>query len=396
MVQGIRVKTRTDRHSLKHLRKSASFGVSCVLLVLLGIALAGCAQKKKAPRAATVPVMVATATQQDMPVQITAIGTVEAVNSVQVKSMVNGEITSVNFQEGQDVGKGALLFTIDRRQAEADLRRAQATLARDIATEQNALAEARRYIALQKEGVVARQLAEQMQSAAEAATALVQADRAAVANARVQLQYSRIYAPISGRTGTLQFDRGNVVKANDTSYLVAINQISPIYVTFTIPEQMLPQVKKYMAGRKLSVVAAIANDPRPAVGTLTFVDNLVDRQTGTIKLKATFSNGDRRLWPGLYVNVTLTLATEANVVVVPSQAVQNGQQGPFVFVVKKDMTTESRQVRIDRTVGDKSVIAEGVKAGEMVVTDGQLRLTPDAKVEIKKSGPGADAAKQQG
>jgi multidrug efflux system membrane fusion protein len=194
----------------------------------------------------------------------------------------------------------------------------------------------------------------------------------------------------------LQFDRGNVDKANDTSYLVAINQISPIYVTFTIPEQMLPQVKKYMAGRKLSVSAAIANDPRPAVGTLTFVDNLVDRQTGTIKLKATFSNADRRLWPGLYVNVTLTLATEANVVVVPAQAVQNGQQGPFVFVVKKDMTTESRQVRIDRTVGDNSVIAEGVKAGEVVVTDGQLRLTPDAKVEIKKSGPGADAAKQQG
>ncbi len=372
-----------------------------VAAVLLGIGLlAGCGQGKQPARvAAAVPVTVATAVQKDVPVQITAIGTVESMTSVAVKSMLNGEITSINFKEGQDVKKGQLLFTIDKRPTEADLRRAEATLAKDMATAENARADARRYQALFKEGVVASQQAEQMQTAADAADALVQADRAAVTNARVQLVYTNIDSPINGRTGNVTIQLGNVVKANDLP-LVTINQITPIYVTFTIPEQFLGEVKRYMAQRRLTVTAAVPNDAKPAEGMLTFVDNTVDRQTGTIKLKGTFANSDRRLWPGQYINVTLTLTTQPNAVVVPSQAVQNGQQGQYVFVVNKDMTAESRQVSVARTIGNQSVIASGVLPGDVVVTDGQLRLTPGAKVEVKSNGPGqgqnAEAGKQQG
>jgi multidrug efflux system membrane fusion protein len=389
--------TTEIRNYLLQTQKPARLRIHfCAFTALLAVALTGCAEKKQPPRNMVVPVSVATASQKDVPVQLTAIGTVEPLNTVQIKSMVGGQITSVNFKEGQDVRKGALLFTIDRRPTEADLRRVEATLAKDMATEQNARADARRYQALFKEGVVARQITDQMQTAADAASALVQADRAAVENAKVQLQYTRIYSPIAGRTGDLQFQLGNLVRANDTSALVTVNQISPIYVTFSIPEQMLPQVKQYMTGRKLSVSASIAGDPRPAVGTLTFIDNTVDRQTGMIQLKGTFDNADRRLWPGQFVNVTLTLATQANAVVVPSQAVQNGQDGPFVFVVKNDKTAESRNVKVDRVLGDVAVITNGIKPGEVVVTDGQLRLTPGSKVDMKNGAPAAGAGKRQG
>lgn len=372
--------------------------MAAMLLIL--VSLAGCGDKQQQQAMpSVVPVTVATAVQKDVPIQINAIGTVEAITSVAVKSQVNGEITSIRFKEGDDVKKGQLLFTIDPRPAEAELRRAEATLARDEATALNARAEAKRYEALYKEGVAASQQAEQMRTAAEAAEALVAADRAAVLNARVQLEYTNIYSPISGRTGAVTIQLGNVVKANDLP-LVTINQISPIYVSFTIPEQLLPEVKRHMAQRKLTVMAALPNEPRPAVGTLTFVDNTVDRQTGTIKLKGTFDNTDRRLWPGQYVNATLTLTTQPNAVVVPSQAVQSGQQGHFLFVVNKDMTAESRPVTVSRTLGDQSVIASGVQPGEVVVTDGQLRLTPGAKVEVKSNLPGqgqnAEADKQQG
>jgi membrane fusion protein, multidrug efflux system len=213
-----------------------------------------------------------------------------------------------------------------------------------------------------------------------------------VENARVQLQYTTIYSPIDGRTGNLAVQRGNLVKANDVPVLVTINQINPIYVTFTIPEQLLPEVKRYSAGQKLKVKAQAPNDSKPAIGELTFIDNTVDRQTGTIKLKATFNNSDRRLWPGQFVNATLTLTTQPNAITVPAPAVQTGQQGQFVYVVKSDKSVEQRKVQITRTLGQDAIVAAGVQPGETVVTDGQLRLTPASKVDIKSSpGQGAPA-----
>jgi multidrug efflux system membrane fusion protein len=378
--------------------KTATLAASALAL-MMAVLTACNGNKDQARGPVSVPVTVSTAVQKDVPVNVAAIGNVESITSVQVKSMINGEITSVQFKEGQDVRKGDVLFTIDPRPFEADLRRAEATLARDIATTENARAEAKRYQELWKQGVAASQQAEQMQTAADAGDALVRADRAAVENARVELQYTKIYSPIDGRTGTVTIQLGNVIKANDLP-LVSINQISPIYVTFTIPEQNLGEVKKYMAQHKLAVAAMLPNDPSPAMGTLTFVDNAVDRQTGTIKLKGTFQNIDRRLWPGQFVNVLLTLTTQPKAVLVPSQAVQNGQRGQFIFVVNKDMKAESRQVTISGTIGDQSVVATGIEPGEVVVTDGQLRLTPGAKVELKNTTPGqgqnAEASKAQG
>jgi multidrug efflux system membrane fusion protein len=378
-------------------------GVGLALLVFVLPLMLACAGGRKPDQAMagprTVPVTVSTAVQKDVPLQITAIGAVEPMNTVQVKTMISGEITGVAFKEGQDVRKGQLLFTIDRRAIEADLRRAQATLAKDRATQLQARADAARYAALGKEGVVARQMADQMEASANAADELVRADEAAVQNAKVQLQYAEIYSPINGRTGNLSVQLGNVVKANDAS-LVSINQVAPIYVTFSIPEQYLAEVKKYGALHKLAVAAAIPNDPQPALGVLTFVDNAVDRQTGTIKLKGTFENADRRLWPGQFVNVTLTLATQPNALVVPTQAVQNGQDGQYVYVIRADNTAESRPVKIARTVGGQAVVESGIAPGDKVVTDGQLRLLPGVKVEIRNSGPSegqnAEAATAEG
>ncbi len=307
--------------------------------------------------------------------------------------MVSGEITTVNFKEGQDVSKGQLLFTIDRRPMEADLRRAEATLARDEATAANDRAQALRYAALMKEGVVAQEQADQMTTASNASDALVKADRAAVENAKVALQYAQVYSPISGRTGNLMVQLGNVIKANPDNPIVTINQISPIYVTFTVPEQYLGDIKRYMAQRPLPVSVQIPSEPTPIVGTLTFIDNAVDRQTGSIKLKATFANADRRLWPGQFVNATLTLATQPNAIIVPSEALQSGQQGQFVFIVRDDNIAEARQVTVARSLEGKSVIASGLKPGERVIIDGQLRIRPgESKVDIRPSAPGAPAA----
>ena len=355
-------------------------------LALILAALSDCGKKPEPMRMMSVPVTVATAVQKEMPVEIAAIGNVESITAVQVKSMIAGEITSVEFKEGQDVNKGDLLFTIDERPYQADLLRNEANLARDTATAENARAQAKRYQALWKEGVVAAEQTEQMQTAADAADALVRSDRAAVENSRVQLTYTKIYSPINGRTGNLSIQLGNVIKANDLA-LVTINQINPIYVTFTLPEQNLGQVTRYLAQHKLPVSALLPNDPSPAVGWLTFIDNSVDRQTGTIKLKATFDNADRRLWPGLFVNTTLRLASEPNALVVPAKAVQVGQQGQFIFVIGSDMKAEVRLVTVLRTIGDQVVVASGVRPGELVVTEGHLRLTPGAKVELKNNTP---------
>jgi multidrug efflux system membrane fusion protein len=363
--------------------------------LLLAVALSGCSQQQAAPAPPAAPVAVAKVEQKAVPVELRAIGTVEAFSTVDVKAQVDGELTKVHFTEGQDVRKGQLLFTIDRQPFEAELKRAEASLARNQAQAQNAQVQAARYTRLVGEGVVAKEQYEDVVTNAAALEAAVRADKAAVENAKVRLAYTTIYSPIDGRTGSLIVHRGNIVKANDEkSTLVVINQLTPIYSSFALPEQDLSEVRRYMAAGKLKVEATIPQDAgAPIGGVVSFVDNAVDRTTGTIRLKATFSNADRRLWPGQFVNVVLTLAEQKDALVVPSVAVQTGQQGLFVFVVKPDLTVESRQVTVARARGNETVIAQGVAAGETVVTDGHLRLVPGGRVQIKNGAEGG-AAKQ--
>ncbi len=305
--------------------------------------------------------------------------------------MLRERLESIHFNEGQDVHKGDLLFLIDRKPFEAALEQAQANMARDKATAVNARAEASRYSNLFSQGVISREQTDQATSNADAAEAAVKADQAAVDAAKLNLDYCTIKSPIDGRTGSYQVKPGNLVKANDVPVLIVINQVTPIYLDFSVPEQYLADIKKYMTQSSLHVQATIPNDPGGVeTGTVTFVDNTVDNTTGTIRLKATFANVQRRLWPGQYVNTVLTLTAIANATVVPSQALQTGQNGQFVFVIREDGTAESRPVATSRTLGGFTVIEKGVQAGETIVTDGQLRLIPGAKVSILPgAAPGA-------
>ncbi len=331
------------------------------------------------------PVTVAPVAQKTVPVELRAIGNVEAYSTVSVKSQVEGQLERVYFREGQDVKKVDLLFTIDSRPFEAALRQAEANLARDQAQERNARAQADRSEKLFESGIVSKDQFDQVRTNFDALQAAVRADQAAVENAKIQLGYCSIRSPIEGRTGNLMVHEGNVVKANDTA-LVVINQINPLYVDFSVPEQFLPEIKKYQARGKLKVEAIMRNEEaRPEQGVLTFVNNAVDSATGTILLKGTFPNLEKRLWPGQFVNVVLALTSLPNAVVVPSQAVQTGQQGQYAFVVKPDLTVDLRPVATGETIGGETVIEKGLQPGEKVVTDGQLLLFPGAKVEVKKS-----------
>lgn len=373
---------------LRHRKFSfAGTAVADIALAASLSLLTACSATKSAspPGIPVVPVLAATVEQKDMPVELQAIGSVEAYSSVAVKTQITGELTGVYFREGQDVNKGDLLFTLDKRPFEADVKRQEANLEHDIAQAKLAHLDAERYGGLYKEGVVSRQQYDQAQANAEALDAAVLADKAAVENAKVQLVYCSLYSPIDGRTGTLMIHQGNMIKANDTPFLININQVQPIYVTFTVPEQYLADIKRFAAAGKLPVEASIQGDSRPVIGKLSFIDNTVDPGTGTIKLKGEFVNGDRRLWPGQFVNVTLVLHTQPNAIVVPSQAVQNGQQGQFVFVIKSDNSVEMRPVTVNRSSSGQSIIDIGLKPGERVVTDGQLRLVPGSRVEIKQS-----------
>jgi membrane fusion protein, multidrug efflux system len=346
---------------------------------------------------ASTPVVVAAVVQKDVPLQVRAIGSVEAFSNVSVKTQITGELTGVYFKEGDDVKKGQLLFTLDKRPFEAAVNQAQANLARDKAQAANATAQARRYTELFHTGVVSKEETDQIESSAEAMEAAVAADEAAVENARVQLLYCSIYSPIDGRTGTLMIHQGNMIKANDTPFLISINQVEPIYVTFTVPEQSLAQIKKYAAGAALVVRAVIPNDNRgPVSGKLSFIDNTVDQTTGTIKLKGQFTNQDRRLWPGQFVDVALNLADQHDAIVVPSQALQNGQNGQFVFVVKPDMTAEKRDVVVDRNGDGQAIISKGLQPGEQVVIDGQLRIIPGGKVAVKTNDASPTPAPAKG
>jgi membrane fusion protein, multidrug efflux system len=362
------------------------FFVGILGLLLLAVLSSGCSKEKSGNSvSAPIPVTVGTAIQKTVPVQLRVIGTVEAFSVVSVKTLVGGEMTRVHFTEGQDVKKGDPLFTIDSRPYEAALKQAEANLQKDLAQEKNAQEDARRYEFLIQKGVVARQQYDKFRTDADALEATVLADRAAVENIKLQLEYCFIRSPIDGRTGYLMVKQGNVVKANDI-VLVVINQINPIYVTFSVPEQNLSEIRKYMAAGKLKVEAISPNDEnRPEKGILSFVDNAVDSTTGTIRLKGTFANREKKLWPGQFVNVVLTLTTQPDAIVVPSQAIQTGQEGQYVFVVKQDSTVESRPVVAGRTNNNETVVQKGLNADEKVVTDGQLRLYPGAKVEIKTS-----------
>jgi multidrug efflux system membrane fusion protein len=331
-----------------------------------------------------VPVLVATAVQKTMPLQIRAVGNVEPYSTVSVKSQVTGLLNQAHFKEGQDVKKGQLLFTIDPRPFEAALKQAEANLARDNAQLQNAREQARRYDELVKKQYVSREQYDQIRTNADALEAVAEADKAAVENARVQLSYCYIYSPIDGQAGTLLVYEGNLVRVNDANPLVIINQIMPIYVTFSVPEQNLADIRRHMAAGTLNVDARFpADEGRPEAGGLGFIDNAVDRTTGTIKLKAEFKNTDRRLWPGQFINVALTLRTQSDAVVVPSEAVQVGQDGQHVFVIKPDKSVEVRPVVVARTDEGEAVIAQGLQAGEQIVKEGQFLLGPGSRVEIR-------------
>lgn len=357
--------------------------MAMVCVIALPFALVSCAEKKQQAKPRPAPVRTAKAVQKDIPVEIKAIGEVEAYSSAAVRPQVSGPVTKIHFTEGQFVKKGDLLFTIDPRPFEVALKRAEATLARDRAQHEKAVADAARYEELVKKGYVAQAEYEQFRTAAEALKATADADRAAVENARLELGYCSIRAPFSGKTGSVSFDQGNIVRAGDETPLVTIYQVEPVYVSFTVPEQNLAALRSHMDKRALKVRA----EPAPSQtyeGQLTFVDNAVDRATGTIRLKGTFKNADKGLWPGQFVNVTLRLDVQRGAVAVPSQAVMTGQDGgQYVFTVKEDGTAEMRPVAVDRTHGEESVLSDGVTPGETVVTEGQLQLSPGMKVEMK-------------
>ena len=367
--------------------KTILFGMTLALL-----AIAPACTKSKQPPPKVVPVVAERADQKNIPLQLKTIGNVEAFNAVSIKALVGGEVEGVYFREGQDVAKDSLLFKIDPAPYATALRQAEANLARDVAQAKNAEEQAKRYAILVQKEYVAKDQYDQIRANADALASVVDADRAAVENNRLQLSYCTIKAPINGRAGSVLVNAGNIIKANDLA-LTTINQIVPIYVAFSLPEQNLADIKKHSALGELVVEAIIPGDEkRPVRGELTFIDNAVDRTTGTIRLKGTFKNIDRRLWPGQFVDVILTLTTERDRVIVPSQAVQTGQQGQYVYVVKDDMTADLRVVLPGRTYQTWTIIDKGITAGEKVVTDGQLQLVPGAKVEIKneKQEPTAD------
>ena len=391
-----------------------------IVVLIVALMITGCSANKAsvAPQQAqAAPVFVSKAVLKPVPIEVQAVGNVEAYSTVTVKAQVGGELTVVDFSEGADVHKGDRLFVIDPRpyesqvaqaeatltKDEAQLQTAQANLARDMAQEEYARAQAKRYSELLQRGLLPRESAEQTDAQAKAAAEAVRADRATIESmqanitadqaaldrAKLQLEYCTIRSPIDGRTGHLLIKQGNVVKATDVD-LVTINQLHPIFVTFTVPESNLPLIKRHMAAGKVAVVASPQGDDASVEnGTLSFVENTVDTTTGTIRLKGLFDNLGTRLWPGQFVRVIVRLNASANSIVIPSTAVQTGQDGKFVFVVKPDMTVESRPVLTGRTIDRDVVIEKGLSDGESVVTTGQLRLIPGSRIQIKTNSSSA-------
>jgi membrane fusion protein, multidrug efflux system len=378
------------QRSARGSRGASGFGV----LVVAVLSLLGCGggRKQQARPQPAVPVTAAQVVLRTMPVELREIGHVEPIATVSVRARIGGELQKVGFEEGQSVRAGDVLFQIDPRQYEAAARQAEAQLARDQALLKKAEADIVRYAGLVKQDFVTKEQYDQITANAEALRAGVAADQANVDNARLQVTYCTITSPVSGRTGNLMVKVGNLVKANDQP-LVTVNQVRPIYVTFSVPAQSLAAITS-RSGDTIQVAASLPEDGEKAFeGRLTFIDNAVDTNTSTIVLKATFANEAERLWPGQFVTVTMTLGEEPNRVVAPAPAVQTGQQGQYVFVVKDDQTVELRPVKVNRMDETDAVIETGLKAGETVVTDGQLRLVPGIKVQVKE-GPGSVAEKQ--
>lgn len=372
------------------------------LLAILLLPLVGCsgdqdqARKGGSGKKPAVPVTVAAAAAKTVPVELLAIGTVEPFATVAIKSQIGGELQKVHFAEGQEVRKGNLLFTIDPRPYEAKLAEAEARLARSQAELDNARRQAERYGAVAGKGFVSAERVDEVLTSAATLEATVQADKAAVANARLELDYCSIRSPLDGFTGNLRADQGNVIKADADSEMVTINQVRPVYVAFALPENKLPVVQRARAERQVTVRAIVpGRENEPFSGRLTFLDNTVDPATGTILLKATFANEDTRLWPGQFVNVVLELDTLADALVVPAQSVQTGQKGQYVYVVKDDRTVEYREVSTGISAGGELVIAGGLRPGEQVVTDGQLRLSPGDEVKIVEGGRQGASGEQQ-
>jgi multidrug efflux system membrane fusion protein len=360
-------------------------------MIFAGVLLSACSGKESVATAAKaregVPVVVAPVVEKTVPVNLYAIGNVDAYVTVAIKAQVDGQIVRVHFKEGQDVAKGALLFEIDPRPFEDQLRQAQANVVRDQAQQQNALAQARRYEQLLQKQYVSREQYDQIRANLEVAEANVKADEAVVAHAKLQLEYTKIRSPITGRTGKIMFQEGNLLKANDTGPLVVINQVNPVYVTFAVPEHSLDAVREYLKKGTAQVsIARSKATQSPISGKLVFVDNAVNTATGTISLRAEVQNPDEALWPGQFVNVSLTLYEQQKALVVPANAVQTGPKGQYVFVVKPDMTAEMREIVVERTEGADTVIASGVAPGEQVVINGQSRLVPGTRVSIQSAG----------
>jgi multidrug efflux system membrane fusion protein len=337
-----------------------------------------------APQApAAVPVSVAQVAQKSVPVTLHAIGNVEPYTSVAVKARVDGQIVAVRFREGDEVRQGAVLFEIDRRPFDAQLAQAQANLLKDQALLAHARDQDRRYKDLLERKFISADAYAQMKTNVATAEATTRADEAAMAGIRLQLDYCTIRAPITGYAGKIQIQEGNLVKANDTNPLVVINQVVPINVAFSVPEQSLSSVRRYQAAGELTVTAQVPNGGvAPVSGRLSFIDNTTDASTGTIKLKAEFANNDKSLWPGQFVDVVLTLTHQSNAIVVPTTAVQNGPDGQYVFVVEPGRVVQLRDIKVARSEGDFAIIASGLKSGETVVTVGQLRLAPGTKITI--------------
>ena len=363
------------------------------LSVLSLLILVGCGQKQQTTVSANEgpPVTVAVAAQQAVPIEIDAIGNAQPYRAVQVKSMVDGQIDRVELRQGQDVRAGQVLFELDKRPFQAALDQALGKLAQDEATATNNKALAARANSLLKQGVLALQDVQTSDAQAQASAAAVQADKAAVETARVNLGYTDIKAPINARAGAILVNLGNLVKANDTNPLTTLNEIEPIYVSFNIPESDLTTLRA-KGDTHLKVSAFPPNAPKPEIGTLTFIDNAVDATTGSIKLMATFPNHKRMLWPGEYLNVRLVLGTDPHAVVVPSTAVQTGQQGKYVYVVQPDGTAVIKPVNSPRNYGQLAVIQSGIAAGDRVIVDGQVRVVPNNKVSITRTIPASQAS----
>lgn len=359
------------------------------ILSAVALVFAACAKQESTPTP-SVPVTVGTAERRAVPFELAATGMVEPMQTVAVQPQVSGPIMRIPFREGQDVRKGQVLFQLDPRPFQAALEQAEGLLARDRAQATNAEQEAKRYAALVAKEYVTAQQNDAAVTAAAASNATLAASKAAVDQARLNLQYATIRAPISGRTGSLRVREGNLVRAADAAPLVTINQIRPILVRFAVPAGNLSDIQRYRSGQ-LAVVAEPANGGSASEGELAFVDNAVDTTTGTILLKGTFPNADGALWPGEFVNVRLRLYVDRNALVVPASAVVSGQQGSFVFVIQPDSSAVTRPVKVQRNAGDVAIVSGDVQPGDRVVTDGQLRLRQGVKVQIKAPGDSARA-----